>query len=73
VSVVPAEDPVEARNLEGRADAGVDGGFVEGGAIEAEAFPGDESDIAANPEMVGEVELDQASVGGGRGVRLGGG
>ena len=64
VAVEAAQNPVQAGNFDGCADAGIDGRLVEPGAVDGEALAAEQGDVAAQAQMVGEVELDQPGVGG---------
>ena len=70
VAVEAAQDPVEAGDFDSGADARVDGGFVEGGAVDAEALAAEEGDVAAEAEGIGEVVLVERGGGEGGGVGL---
>ena len=66
VAVEAAEDPVQARNLDGGADARVDRGFVESGAVDGEALAAEQGDIASETQVVGKrrTRRGQRRVGG---------
>ena len=63
VAVETAENPVETGNFDGGADAGIDGGFVESGVVDGEALAAEQGDVAAEAQVVGEVELDERCAG----------
>ena len=72
VAVEAAQHPVQARNLDGCADAGIGRRLVQSGAVDGEALAAEQRDVLAQAQMVGEVELDQRGAGVGRRVGLGG-
>ena len=59
---------MQAGNFDGCADAGIGRGLVVSAAVDGEALAAEQGDVAAQAQMVGEVELDQRRAGVGRGV-----
>src|SRR5579863_6295931 len=69
-SVKAAENPMETRNLDAGADAGVNGGFVDPGTVDGKALSAEQRDVAPEAKMIGDIELNQGGTGTGLRVRF---